>query len=88
MHLINNLGTYYFDKGLVDEAILHFRHTIKIAPDYADAHYNLGVAYGAKGNYEMAFKEMRVAKSLSAGGQWKKIVKCINRKKPKIKGHQ
>ena len=37
--------------------------------------------------YGMAFKEMRIAKSLAEGVQWKEIVKGISRKKPKIKGH-
>lgn len=36
----------------------------------------------------MAFKEMRIAKSLGAGSQRKKIVKEINREQLKITGHQ
>ena len=42
------LGICYFDLGLVDEAIAEFKKAIGIKPNHANAHYNLGIAYGVK----------------------------------------
>jgi hypothetical protein len=55
--------------------------------DDAEAHYNLGLAYGSKGLYDLAFKEMRIAKRLSSSQQWKKSVKGTKGKMPSISGH-
>ena len=39
-----NLGVYLMDRGSLAEATRHFREAIRIKPDYADAHNNLGNA--------------------------------------------
>ena len=43
--LINNLGIAYVNSGLDKEAIESYRQVIRINPDDAEAHYNLGIAY-------------------------------------------
>jgi tetratricopeptide (TPR) repeat protein len=47
----NNLGVCYFIKGWTDMAIEEFNKTLSINPDFADARFNLDVAYRAKGKY-------------------------------------
>jgi Flp pilus assembly protein TadD len=37
-----NLGVYLLDKGSTEDAVRHLREAIRIRPDYADAHNNLG----------------------------------------------
>ena len=78
-----NLGICYFDKGDVDGAITQFRRAIQLSPRNADAHYNLGIAYGSKGLNDMAFREMRIARRIGSGSQWK----GIKGKMPAIPGH-
>lgn len=50
----NNLGLIYFDEGRIDEAILHFKESIKAKPSYALAYLNLGVAHQARNEFEEA----------------------------------
>ena len=64
-----NLGNWYYQKGLVDEAILEYREVIRLYPLetrmmerkdidlLAKAHYNLAIAYSKKGWYDYALKE-------------------------------
>ena len=63
------LGNWYFQKGLVDDAILEYREVVRLyPPETTDlsreelntvmkAHYNLAIAYSKKGWYEYALKE-------------------------------
>ena len=64
-----DLGLWYYQKGLVDDAVLEFKEVIRLLP--ADprrltsreldivtrAHYNLAVAYAKKQWYELALIE-------------------------------
>ena len=43
----NNLGNLLTDQKRFDEAIEHFQDALRVRPDYADAHLNLGVALRA-----------------------------------------
>ena len=64
-----NLGNWYYQKGLVDDAILEYREVIRLHPLetrtmereeinlLAKAHYNLAIAYSKKGWYDYALKE-------------------------------
>ena len=64
-----NLGNWYYQKGLVDDAILEYREVIRLYPLetrlmereeidlVAKAHYNLAIAYSKKGWYDYALKE-------------------------------
>ncbi len=50
----NNLGIVLFQKGEIDEAILHYRTTLQMEPDFWDADYNLGSALLTKGEVDEA----------------------------------
>ncbi len=50
----NNLGNALFQKGNVDEALVHYQKALEINPDYAEAHVNLGNALLQKGNVDEA----------------------------------
>ena len=66
-----DLGQWYYEKGLVDDAILEFKEAIRVAPAdprrmnreevelVARAHRGLAVAYTSKQWYEMALVEAR-----------------------------
>jgi tetratricopeptide (TPR) repeat protein len=56
--LSNNWGICAFNTGEIDRAIFLFRHALKIDPNHAESHYNLGVAYGSKGMRDEARREM------------------------------
>jgi tetratricopeptide (TPR) repeat protein len=44
-----NIGVALNEMGKADEAIAEYKKAIEIDPDYASAHYNLGLAYYKKG---------------------------------------
>jgi protein O-mannosyl-transferase len=50
----NNLGIALFEKGQLDEAIVHYRTTLEMQPDFWDADYNLGSALLGKGEVDEA----------------------------------
>ena len=63
------LGNWYYEKGLIDEAILEYREVIRLYPHEtklmnreelelaSKAHFNLAIAYSKKGWFEYALKE-------------------------------
>ena len=63
------LGNWYYEKGLIDEAILEYREVIRLYPNEtklmnredlelaSKAHFNLAIAYSQKGWFEYALKE-------------------------------
>ena len=67
-----NLGNWYYQKGLIDDAILEYREAIRLYPievrmmkrDELDmaakTHYNLAIAYSKKGWYDYALKEAEI----------------------------
>jgi tetratricopeptide (TPR) repeat protein len=64
-----DLGLWYYQKGLVDDAILEFKEVVRLLPAdprrmsgreldvVARAHYNLAIAYAKKNWYELALIE-------------------------------
>jgi len=50
----NNLGIALFERGRLDEAIVHYRTTLETQPDFWDADYNLGTALLGKGQVDEA----------------------------------
>ncbi|MFQ6675180.1 MAG: tetratricopeptide repeat protein [Fidelibacterota bacterium] len=67
------LGNWYYQKGLVDDAILEYREVIRLYPSNPNeltreelntlmkAHYNLAIAYSKKGWYDFALKEAQIS---------------------------
>jgi protein O-mannosyl-transferase len=53
----NNLGTVLLQNGQLDEAIVHFRKALEIAPDHADTRANLGSALLQKGDVDEAIAQ-------------------------------
>jgi len=49
------------ERGKLDEAIAEFREAIRINPDFAEAHYNLGKAWHGLGELDLAVAEWREA---------------------------
>jgi tetratricopeptide (TPR) repeat protein len=45
----NDLGLDLLNEGHLDEAAVHFREALRIKPDYAEAHNNLGLVYLREG---------------------------------------
>jgi len=56
--LYNNWGSAAFRLGRIDEAIMLFKKALKLDPEHKESHYNLGIAYGAKGMMKKARREM------------------------------
>jgi tetratricopeptide (TPR) repeat protein len=50
----NNLGTVYFDKGMINEAIVEHTKAVEIRPAYSKAFANLGADYVRKGKFDEA----------------------------------
>ena len=62
--LYNNWGVSAFSLKMVDNSIIYFQKAIKIDPEHPESHYNLGIAYGSKGLFSKARKEMALAMNL------------------------
>jgi tetratricopeptide (TPR) repeat protein len=60
----NNLGIAYKEKGMLTEAIAHYKAALSLKPDYIRAHNNLGVAYKDKGMITEAIAHYKTALSL------------------------
>ena len=62
--LATNTGARQLQEGNVDGAIEQFRAALKLAPDYAPAHYQLGMALREKGDLAQAATEFEKAHQL------------------------
>ncbi|MBI3581413.1 MAG: tetratricopeptide repeat protein [Nitrospinae bacterium] len=60
----NAIGAEAYGEADYAEAEKHFREAIKIAPDLAELHFNLGLALQKGGNEAEAASEFQRAKSL------------------------
>jgi Tfp pilus assembly protein PilF len=63
----NNLGVALSDRGQVDDAISHFRESIRINPRHATARNNFGVALRKQGRIEEAEAQFREALRINPG---------------------
>jgi tetratricopeptide (TPR) repeat protein len=83
----------FFDLGNVldelqrpDESITAYRKAIALAPGYADAHYNLALAYERKGEARAALRHWQAYARLDKSGPWadharSQIRKLLDREK-------
>ena len=55
----NNLGTKLAQAGFYAQAISSFKRVIDLAPEYADAHFNLGLVYWQSGRKREAILEFK-----------------------------
>jgi tetratricopeptide (TPR) repeat protein len=62
--LYNNWEVSSFKLGMVDKSIQLLIKAIKLLPDHAESHYNLGIAYSNKGMLKEAQEEMGLAMQL------------------------
>ena len=69
-----DLGTFYAEKGLIDEAILEFRNAVETNPHHLDSHVELGTAYGLKGLMNKSKAEFKKAIDINLNEAVAKIV--------------
>ena len=49
-----NIGIVFRKLGRREEAISQYKKALSVDPEYAGAHYNLGLVYGGKGFFSLA----------------------------------
>jgi tetratricopeptide (TPR) repeat protein len=86
----------FFDLGNVldeldrgEESIIAYRRAVSLAPRYADAHYNLALAYERKGERRPALRHWQAYVHLDRSGPWAdhargQIRKLLSREKLSI----
>jgi tetratricopeptide (TPR) repeat protein len=62
----NDLGVAYGQLRWYEEAIKACTQALTFKPDYADAHYNLGIAYLLSGQADLARQQFEVLKKLDS----------------------
>jgi len=60
-----NLGGLYFQTGQFELAVEQFRTAVNLKPEFANAHYNLAVAYREIERIDLAIKELELTLRLS-----------------------
>ena len=60
----HGLGTVFFQRGRLDEAVSHLRAAVEADPHHPHAHYHLGLALQARGDLEGAIASYRDASSV------------------------
>ena len=64
----NGLGELHASEEMYSEAITEFRKSIALKPEYITAHVNLAEAYSAKGLYNEAISELKLAAYINGYG--------------------
>jgi tetratricopeptide (TPR) repeat protein len=64
---LNALGIRYVEAGRIEEGIARLRAAIRVAPDHAEAHSNLGHALQLQGRHDEALGYFRQAARLAPG---------------------
>jgi len=59
--VLNALGFAYSNMGRTDDAIAEWQKAVRIRPDYAEAHYNLGGALAGQRDYRAGAKALQNA---------------------------
>ena len=66
--------------GRIDEAIVHYQKALDIKPDYADAHYNLGLALARRGHVNEALDHFHKALDLASARNDRALADAIRAK--------
>jgi tetratricopeptide (TPR) repeat protein len=56
-----DLGLYFYEKGLYELSLQHYRKAIDIDPGFAEAHFGMGLLYYTLGDDENAIKQYRTS---------------------------
>ena len=87
------LGNWYYEKGLIDEAILEYREVIRLYPNEtklmkredlelaSKAHFNLAIAYSQKGWFEYALKEAETTFNMHPTKENYEMVELLKKRK-------
>jgi len=59
------MGMYYYERQMHDQAIPFFMTSISLYPDYAKAHSNLGLSFMGKGLIDQSIMEFKRAVALN-----------------------
>lgn len=81
----NNLGVLLWEKGNGDEAIVHFRETSRIKPDFANAYCNLANVLFMRGSYDEARREIEKCK-VYGGTPNPQVLRELQSRMPEPKG--
>ncbi len=76
-----DLGKWYYEKGLINEAILEFKAATQKDPDFYQAHQSLAIAYAKKGWYDYALKEAEISFDLHPSDESYNLIQIIRHKK-------
>jgi tetratricopeptide (TPR) repeat protein len=76
-----DLGKWYSEKGLINEAILEFKAATEANPEFYEAHHQLAIAYTKKGWYEYALKEAEMAFDLHPSDETYRLIQIIREKR-------
>ena len=66
-YIQSQLGTAYYERGNLDQALNHYERAVAIDPNLALAQFNLGIALRDKGQPEQAVPHVRKAVELDRG---------------------
>src|ERR1051326_4470981 len=65
----NNLGVFYYERGMIPEAIAAFAHALELDPDMRVAQDNLETAQRESGYYDTRIGELRAQLAREAGAR-------------------
>lgn len=71
------LNLYYKESNLDQAALDAYRQALHIDPNYALAHYNLGLTYLKLGNKGSALEHYKSLKNLATSGQKQKLIQAL-----------
>lgn len=76
----SNLGNVYKERGQLQEAIEHYRHALRLKPDFIDGYINLAAALVAAGDMEGAVQAYVSALQYNpvSGCATKKLIHSLN----------